>query len=97
LVQPCGTTVVPYKDASRLQAKLLPNPTLKIYPSFPHGGRRAGHGWQADEWIIAQGCAGFQGHVSGALDGPFVILFEHQGADETDDGLVIGEDADDAM
>ena len=29
--------VVPYKDASLLQAKLLKNATLKIYPRFPHG------------------------------------------------------------
>jgi non-heme chloroperoxidase len=29
--------VVPYKDASLLQAKLLKNGTLKIYPGYPHG------------------------------------------------------------
>jgi non-heme chloroperoxidase len=29
--------VVPYKDASLLQAKLLENSTLKIYPGYPHG------------------------------------------------------------
>ncbi len=29
--------VVPYKDASVLQAKLLKHGTLKIYPGFPHG------------------------------------------------------------
>src|ERR1700723_4277750 len=29
--------VVPYKDASVLQAKLLKQGTLKIYPGFPHG------------------------------------------------------------
>jgi non-heme chloroperoxidase len=29
--------IVPYADASPLQAKLLPNGTLKIYPRFPHG------------------------------------------------------------
>ncbi|MFT3733032.1 MAG: alpha/beta hydrolase [Hyphomicrobium sp.] len=29
--------VVPYADASLLQAKLLKNATLKVYPSFPHG------------------------------------------------------------
>ncbi len=29
--------VVPYKDASILQAKLLKNAKLKIYPGFPHG------------------------------------------------------------
>jgi non-heme chloroperoxidase len=29
--------VVPYKDASLLQTKLLKNSTLKIYPGYPHG------------------------------------------------------------
>lgn len=29
--------VVPYTDASLLQAKLLPKATLKVYPGFPHG------------------------------------------------------------
>lgn len=29
--------VVPYKDASLLQAELLKHCTLKIYPGFPHG------------------------------------------------------------
>ena len=28
---------MPYKDASLLQAKLLKNSTLKIYPGLPHG------------------------------------------------------------
>jgi non-heme chloroperoxidase len=29
--------IVPYKDASLLQAKLLKQATLKIYPGYPHG------------------------------------------------------------
>jgi non-heme chloroperoxidase len=29
--------IVPYKDASMLQIKLLRNGTLKIYPGYPHG------------------------------------------------------------
>ena len=29
--------VVPYKNAGLLQAELLPNATLKIYPGYPHG------------------------------------------------------------
>jgi non-heme chloroperoxidase len=29
--------IVPYKDASLLQAKLLKHGTIKIYPGFPHG------------------------------------------------------------
>ena len=29
--------VVPYKDAALLQAQLLKNGTLKVYPGYPHG------------------------------------------------------------
>ena len=29
--------VVPYKDAALLQAKLIKNSTLKVYPGYPHG------------------------------------------------------------
>src|SRR5271155_2616083 len=29
--------VVPYKDAALLQAKLIKNATLKVYPGYPHG------------------------------------------------------------
>jgi len=36
-VQGDDDQVVPYTDASLLQAKLLKNGTLKIYPGFPHG------------------------------------------------------------
>ena len=44
---------------------------------------------------MAQRGDGFQRHVAGALDGPFVVLFEEEGADQADDGVVVGEDADD--
>jgi hypothetical protein len=54
-----------------------------------------GRGGQLDERIVAQRCDGFQGHVAGALDGPLVVLFEEDGTDEANDGLVVGEDADD--
>jgi hypothetical protein len=30
-----------------------------------------------------------RGHVAGALDGPFVVLFEEDGADEPDEGVVV--------
>lgn len=55
----------------------------------------ADHGRQADERIIGQWRDGFQGHVSGTLHGPFVVLFKQQGADESDDRGFVGEDADD--
>ena len=36
--------------------------------------RSDGHGGQSDEGIIAHGRDGFQGHVGGTLDGPFVLV-----------------------
>ena len=47
-----------------------------------HGVRRpgpdwsGGHGGQPDYWIIAQRGNGFQRHISGALNRPFIVLFE---------------------
>ena len=52
-----------------------------------------GHGGQLDEGIVAQRCHGFQRHVAGALNRPLIVLFQEDGADEPDDGLVVGEDA----
>ena len=57
-------------------------------------GRSAGDCRKADGGIIAHGCDGFQRHVAGALDGPFVILFEQDRADKPDDRVLVGEDAD---
>ena len=50
---------------------------------------------QADAEIMAQRCDGFQAHVASALDGPFIVLFEQQCADQADNGGLIGEDTDD--
>lgn len=38
---------------------------------------------------------GLKGQISGALGSPLVVLFEQQCADEADDGVIVGEDADD--
>jgi hypothetical protein len=53
-------------------------------------GRWSGwHGGQPGEASIADGADAFQGHVAGALGGPFVGLLQQQGADKPDDrGLV---------
>ncbi len=40
-----------------------------------------GHGGQLDEGIVAQWSDGFQGHVAGALNGPFIVLFQQDGPD----------------
>jgi len=37
VIQGDDDQVVPYKDASVLQSKLVKNSTLKVYPGFPHG------------------------------------------------------------
>ena len=37
VIQGDDDQVVPYKDAAPLQAKLIKNSTLKIYPGYPHG------------------------------------------------------------
>ena len=37
VIQGDDDQVVPYKDAAALQAKLVKNSTLKIYPGYPHG------------------------------------------------------------
>jgi hypothetical protein len=50
--------------------------------------------WQADGVIIAHCGDRFQCHVAGALDGPFVVLFEKDRADEARDGRFVGKDAD---
>ena len=33
--------------------------------------------------------------VASALDGPFIVLFEEERSHKTDDGVLVGEDADD--
>jgi len=55
----------------------------------------AAHGGQLDEGIVAQRCDGFQGPVAGALYRPLIVLLQQDGTDEPNDGLVVGEDADD--
>jgi hypothetical protein len=61
-----------------------------------HGpGRSAGDRRKADGGIIAQRRDGFQRHVAGTLDRPFVVLLEQDRTDETNDRVLVGEDADD--
>jgi hypothetical protein len=54
-------------------------------------GRSAGDRRKADGRIIAQRCDGFQRHVTGALDGPFIVLLEQDRADEENDGVFVGK------
>jgi len=50
------------------------------------------HGRQLEERILAQWGDGLQGHIAGALHGPFIVLLEQDGADQTGDGILVGED-----
>jgi hypothetical protein len=59
------------------------------------GRASCGHGWQLDDGIIAQGSDGFQAHVSASLHGPFIVLFEQNGADQSGDRVFVGEDTHD--
>lgn len=52
-------------------------------------------GWQADGGIIAQRCDGFQADVACALDRPFVVLLQQEGADQAEHCLFVGEYPDD--
>ena len=57
--------------------------------------RRSSDGGQDDDGIIAEESDGFQRHVSGALDAPFVVLLHKDRADEADDGRLVGKEAHD--
>jgi hypothetical protein len=51
------------------------------------------HGGQADGCSIADRAESFQGHVA-SLNRPFIVLLKQDGADQTYDGGLVGEDAD---
>ena len=51
------------------------------------------HGRQHDKGLIAHLGDAFQRDVSSALNGPFVILFEQDGAEERGDGIFVAKDA----
>ena len=53
------------------------------------------HVGQSDEGIIAQWRDGFQAHVARTLDGPFIVLFQQQCANQAHHRLFVGEDPND--
>ena len=63
-------------------------------PAWNRADQAAASG-QPDDGIIAQGGDGFQRHVSGALDSPFIVLLQKDCANEPDDRSLVGKDADD--
>ena len=62
---------------------------------LPNARQRFSPKLRCADGIIAQRRDRFQTHVPAALNRPFVVLFEQQRADETHDGVFVGEDADD--
>jgi hypothetical protein len=58
-------------------------------------GTPSRHVGEADDGLIADGGDASQRHAAGALDGPFVVLLEQDGAYQTNDGRLVGEDPDD--
>jgi hypothetical protein len=68
-----------------------------VYLAARHRVWRHGPGGSAGDWreahgrIIAQKGDGFQRQVAAALDGPLVVLFEKDGADQTGDGVLVWE------
>ena len=56
--------------------------------------RSASRDGQTDDGIIADWSNAFQRDVAGTLDGPLVVLFEQDGADEAGNGSFVGEGAD---
>src|SRR5215813_10730074 len=57
--------------------------------------RSGGDVGQPDERIIAYRSDAFQSDVSGALNGPLIVLLEQDRADEANDCILVWEDADD--
>jgi hypothetical protein len=64
-------------------------------PSDRAGNGSACRSGQVDERIIAHRGDCLKCHVAGPLDGPLIIMFEKERADEPDDGVIVGEDTDD--
>jgi hypothetical protein len=60
------------------------------------GGQRCGGGLLFGWWVLVG--SGFAEDVEAEVApgfGPFVVLFDEDGADEADQGAAVGEDADD--
>ena len=75
-------------EAARLQWRKVAD---QLRPSIPKLARLMN---EAEPDVLALR-DGFQRHVTRTLDRPFVVLFEQDGSDETPDGGLVGEDADD--
>jgi hypothetical protein len=56
------------------------------------GPRSVNHGGEPCGLIVAQALQSFKLHVA-SLQRPLVILFEHHGAYQANDGFVVGDDA----
>jgi hypothetical protein len=63
---------------------------MAVGPAWSGGQNR-----QTDVGTVAEWGHGFQRHVAGTLDSPFVGLLEQQRADQAGDRGLVGKDADD--
>ncbi len=83
------TTVAEAKHSCGAHAVVkLWSPAL-VWPLLQGGDCRRVHGCS-----VAKGGDGFQCHVA-PCDRPLVIMFQHQGAEQTCDGGFVGEDSHD--
>jgi hypothetical protein len=64
-----------------------------VKPFVEPGSQLAIAGWLTVGSSL-KGAMVFRRHIMGTLDGPFNILLEQDRADEADDGIFVGEDAD---
>src|SRR5712671_1207940 len=81
---------------TRPRQRSCPRPWCRSgYPKqcwLPPSGCRSG---QSDGGSIAQRSDGFQAHLAGTLDCPFLVLLQQQRTDEAGDGGFVGKDAHD--
>lgn len=71
---------------SELRSRPLAWCSWRWSPRCPAGPDwSGGQNGQADLGTVAEWGDGFQGHVAGALDGPFIGLLEQQRADQAGD------------
>ena len=77
----------------------VPCRRVRTYRFITFSGGLAGwsdcHGESYDKACIALRRDGFQRHLASAPNGPIIVLFEQDRADEADDGVFIEEGADD--
>ena len=80
--------------ATKTRAGMGPRDQARRLPSAGGPGTPTPCANNAAELVGGIMAQGDDGHLTGALDRPLVVLLEQDGADEPDDGVLVGEDAD---